>query len=157
MQFSGHKEMLLALEMAKKAKALAEVPIGAVITDKSGNIIAQAHNLVEANKDGTAHAEMLVLQQASKYFKDNNIENNRLTGCTLFVTLEPCAMCAMAISHARISKLVYGAADEKGGAIENGAKIFSLKTTHHKPEIISGIMSDQSQKILKDFFDKLRK
>jgi tRNA(Arg) A34 adenosine deaminase TadA len=156
MQFAGHKEMLLALELAKKAEARAEVPIGAIITDKSGNIIAQSHNLVEANKDGTAHAEMLAIQQAAKYFKDNNIENNRLAGCTLFVTLEPCAMCAMAISHARISKLVYGAADEKGGAIENGAKIFSLKATQHKPEIISGIMAEESQKILKDFFERLR-
>lgn len=156
MQFSGHKEMLLALEMAKIAQSKGEVPIGAIITDKSGNIIAQAHNLVEANKDGTAHAEILAIQQASKYFKDNKIENNRLAGCTLFVTLEPCAMCAMAISHARISKLLYGAADEKGGAIENGAKIFSLKTTHHKPEIISGIMADESKKILKNFFQELR-
>ena len=156
MHFAGHKEIFFALEMAKKAETIGEVPIGAVITDKSGNIIAQAHNLVEANKDGTAHAEMLAIQQASKYFKDNNIENNRLSGCTLFVTLEPCAMCAMAISHARISKLVYAAADEKGGAIENGAKIFTLKTTHYKPEIISGIMADESQKLLKDFFEKLR-
>lgn len=156
MQFSGFKEMQTALEMAKIAQNKGEVPIGAVITDKSGNVIAKAHNLVEENKDGTSHAEMLAIAQASKYFKDNNIENNRLTGCTLFVTLEPCAMCAMAISHARISKLVYAASDEKGGAIENGAKIFSLKNTHHKPEIISGIMVDESKKMLKDFFEKLR-
>ncbi len=153
MRFNGYKEMEMALEQARTAASRGEVPIGAVIIDAGGNVIAAAHNQVEELFDPTTHAEMLVISQASKLLKN---KNNRLEGCTLFVTLEPCAMCAAAISHSRISKLVYGAADEKGGGVENGAKIFLHKTTMYKPEVVSGIMEDESRKLLQDFFRGLR-
>jgi tRNA(adenine34) deaminase len=148
----SNKEMKLALEQARMAALRGEVPVGAVITSADGKVISSAHNMVEGLCDGTAHAEMLVIKEASQKLKTPN----RLDGCTLYVTLEPCAMCATAISHARIGKLVYGAVDEKGGGIESGAKIFSHKQTNHKPEIISGVMEEECRKILQDFFKNLR-
>ncbi len=151
MQFNGYKEMQLALEQARTAALRGEVPVGAVITDVDGKVIAVAHNQVEGLCDATAHAELLAIRDAS-----TKLKNRRLEGCTLYVTLEPCSMCATAISHARISKVIYGASDEKGGGIEVGAKIFSLAQTTYKPEIISGIMADESKKLLQDFFKSLR-
>ena len=150
-EFVGSKEMQLALEQARIAAIRGEVPIGAVITDSAGKVIAIAHNQVEGLCDATAHAEMIAIRDASHKLKDR-----RLEGCTLYVTLEPCAMCATAISHSRIEKLVYGASDEKGGGIESGARIFLQNTIMHKPEVISGIMEDECKKILQDFFKKLR-
>lgn len=152
MQFNGHKEMGLALEQAKIAASKGEVPIGAVLVDRSGNIIASAHNQVEISNDATAHAEMLVLKSAAQKLKDNN----RLQDCTLYVTIEPCAMCAAAISHSRISKLVFGALDEKGGGVEHGAKIFSHATTMFKPEVVSGVMEEECRELMQSFFKKLR-
>ncbi len=151
MIFSGNKEMLLALEQAKLASAKGEVPIGAILVDKDNNILAASYNKVEELKDPTAHAEILAIREAAAKFDDY-----RLSGCTLYVTLEPCAMCASAIAHARIAKLVYGASDEKGGAVEHGAKIFSHSQTMHKPEIISGIAENECKEILQKFFKELR-
>jgi tRNA(adenine34) deaminase len=153
MKFNGYKEMQLALDLAQKAFDKGEVPVGAVITNSNGEIISQAYNIVEELCDGTAHAEILAIQQASKILKGSS--NNRLEGCTLFVTLEPCAMCAAAISNSRISKLVYATSDEKGGAVENGVKLFNQKVAH-KPEILGGIMAEESKEIIQKFFKKLR-
>ena len=148
----NNKEMQMALEQARTAALRGEVPIGAIITDAEGKVISAAHNMVEGLCDGTAHAEMLVIAEASKKLKSSE----RLKGCTLYVTLEPCAMCATAISHARIGKLIYGASDEKGGGVENGARIFAQRTTTYKPEVISGVMEEECRKILQEFFKNLR-
>jgi len=152
MKFESHQIMQQAINEAAKAGQIGEVPVGAIIISNDGKIISKTHNLVEANKNPTHHAEMLAISEATKV-----LGYKSLSGCTIFVTLEPCAMCASAISQARISKLVYGAKDEKGGAVENGAKIYSLSTTNHKPEIISGILEEECGKILVDFFKDLRK
>lgn len=151
MQFSGNKEMKDALEQARIAANRGEVPVGAVIVDEKGKILSATHNMVEGLCDATAHAELLAIKEASAKLK-----NRRLDNCTLYVTLEPCAMCATAISHARIKKLVFGALDEKGGAVESGARIFSQRNIMYKPEIISGMMAEESEKLLKNFFKNLR-
>ncbi len=151
MQFNGYKEMQLALEQAKTAAFRGEVPVGAVITDANGKVLAASHNMVEGLCDATAHAELLVIKDAS-----HKLKNRRLEGCTLYVTLEPCAMCATAISHARIGRLVFGAFDEKGGGVESGAKIYTQQTTTHKPEVIGGVMEEECKKQLQDFFKNLR-
>jgi len=143
--------MQLALEQSKIAFKKGEVPIGAIIVDSDGKVVASAYNLTEAKRDVTAHAEILAIKQAAK-----KLDNKYLKGCTMFVTLEPCAMCAQAISNAKIKTLIYGAADEKSGGVENGAKVFDSTSSHHKPEVISGIMEDECSKILTDFFKKLR-
>ncbi len=142
--------MQVALDAAQKAATVGEVPVGAVVV-KDGKIIATAHNLTETNQDPTAHAEMLAIRAAC-----NVIGSPRLEGCDLFVTLEPCAMCAQAISFARIRRLYFGAYDEKGGAIEQGARVFSHSTCHHKPEIYGGIAETDCADLLKDFFKKRR-
>lgn len=127
-----------------------EVPIGAVIV-KNGNIIASAYNLVERSNDPTAHAEILVIRAAAKI-----LNSPRLTDCDLYVTLEPCAMCAQAIVFARIRRLYFGAFDEKGGGVENGARIFSQPNCNHKPEIYGGISESECGELLKEFFRKKR-
>lgn len=138
---------------AQAASARGEVPIGAVLVDpKTGDILAKAGNAPIGICDPTAHAEILALRDGA-YKQDNY----RLTGLTLYVTLEPCAMCAGAISHARIGRLVYGASDPKGGAVEHGVKFFESPTCHAKLDISSGVLANECGQILKDFFKARRK
>jgi tRNA(adenine34) deaminase len=140
--------MQRALELARTAAAAGEAPIGAVVANEfTGLVIAEAHNQPIALHDPTGHAEILALRAAA-----GKAGNYRLTGLTLYVTLEPCAMCAGAISHARIGRLVYGAPDEKGGAVINGVKFFDQPTCHSRPQVAAGLLADQSSALLKDFF-----
>lgn len=139
-----------ALEHAHLAAAEGEVPIGAVVVHE-GVIIASSHNLTETHNDPTAHAELLVIRSACEILK-----TPRLVGYDLYVTLEPCAMCAAAISFARIRRLYFGAYDAKGGAVENGARFFSQATCHHTPEIYGGIQESECGQLLKDFFKQRR-
>jgi tRNA(adenine34) deaminase len=136
-----------ALEQAGRAEARGEVPVGAVLVDAAGQVLAAAGNEVEARHDPTAHAEMLVLRAAASLR-----QASRLADCDLYVTLEPCAMCAAAISFARIRRLYYGAYDPKGGAVEHGPRFFTQRTCHHKPEIYGGIDEQRAAALLKDFF-----
>lgn len=138
--------MQQALALAKQAAENGEVPIGAVVV-KDGEIIASAHNLTETNNDPTAHAEVLAIRAACE-----KLGTPRLTDCDLYVTLEPCPMCATAISFARIRRLYFGASDEKGGGVENGPRIFSQPTCHHKPEIYGGISEAECAGVLRAFF-----
>ncbi len=141
-----------AIMQAKKALSKGEVPIGAIIVDSTTDtIIAKAHNLTITNNDPTAHAEILAIRKAGEI-----LSNYRLNNCDLYVSLEPCPMCASAISNARIRRLYFGAYDPKSGGIEQGAKIFGQKTCHHKPEIYGGIAEFDSQAILKEFFKSKR-
>ncbi len=145
--------MRLALFQARKAAQSDEVPIGALIFDPSrGEIKSVAANAPISTNDPCAHAEILAIRQAGK-----EIGNYRLNNLWLYVTLEPCAMCAGAIAHARLSRLIYGASDPKGGAVENGPKIFEQSTTHHRPEITKGILADECAELLKSFFAEKRK
>lgn len=142
--------MHAALDQAHTAASLGETPVGAVIVHK-GNIIAQAHNLTESRCDGTAHAELLVLRAASEALGSRYLDQ-----CTLYVTLEPCAMCAAAMSHARLGKLVFGAYDAKGGAVEHGSRWFTQPTCHHAPEWHGGVREAECGALLKEFFSGLR-
>lgn len=145
--------MTAALRLAQAAADAGEAPIGAVIVDPATDaIIAQAHNRPIAGHDPTAHAEILALREAAV-----TLGNYRLTGLELYVTLEPCAMCAGAISHARIGRLVFGASDPKGGAVISGPRFFDQPTCHWRPDIVSGIMADEGAGLLKDFFRARRK
>ena len=139
-----------ALKQARIAFEKDEVPVGAVIVE-NGKIIATSHNQNLILKDPTAHAEILVMRKAAK-IKDSA----RLDGCDLYVTLEPCAMCASAIALARISQVYYAASDIKFGAVENGVRIFSSTSCHHKPEIYSGISEEESKKLMQSFFRNKR-
>ena len=140
-----------ALEQAEIAFKKDEVPVGAIIVDKNKQIIAQSYNQNISLKDPTAHAEILVIRTAC-LLKNSH----RLDGCDLYVTLEPCAMCAAAISLARIERLYYAVPDSKFGAVENGTKFFSNRSCYHKPQIYSQIGYDKSIKLLKKFFSKKR-
>ncbi len=140
-----------ALEEAAKAGAIGEVPIGAVVVSPDGALLAAAHNRVIIDHDPTAHAEILAIRQAAKV-----IGSERLIDCDLYVTLEPCAMCAGAIAFARIRRLYFGAQDEKGGGTVSGARVFDQKTCNHKPEIYSDIAADAAAKLLRDFFQDRR-
>ena len=135
-----------AIVQARIAAESGEVPVGAVIV-KDGKIIAEAYNLVETSKDPTAHAEILAIRVACQI-----LESSRLVDCDLYVTLEPCAMCAQAIAFSRIRRLYFGAYDEKGGGVEHGSRIFSQPTCNHKPEIYGGIAESECGELLKDFF-----
>jgi len=135
-----------ALVEARTAAAEGEVPIGCVIV-RDGAVIARARNATIAARDPTAHAEMLAIRAAAAA-----LGSERLVDCDLYVTLEPCAMCAAAISFARIRRLYYGAADPKGGAVENGVKFFSSPTCHHRPEVYSGIAEREAAALLQEFF-----
>lgn len=139
--------MALALEEAAAAAARGEVPVGAVIVDRKGMVLSRAGNRVMEDRDPTAHAEMLAIRQAAA-----RIGSERLIDCDLYVTLEPCAMCAQAISFARLRRLYFGAADPKGGGVEHGARIFDQPTCHHRPEIYGGLSESRAAAILKDFF-----
>jgi tRNA(Arg) A34 adenosine deaminase TadA len=143
--------MDLALEQAGRAEARGEVPVGAVLVDASGQVLASAGNEVEARHDPTAHAEVLVLRAAASLRRSVRLED-----CDLYVTLEPCAMCAAAISFARIRRLYYGAYDPKGGAVEHGPRFFAQPTCHHRPEVYGGIEEQRAAALLRDFFATLR-
>ena len=143
--------MLLAFHEAEAAAARGEVPVGAVIADKTGKVIASAGNRTLELKDPTAHAEMLAIRAAA-----SAIGSERLTGCDLYVTLEPCAMCAGAISFARIRRIYFAAADEKMGAVEHGGRFFSQPTCHHKPDVYSGIGGERAKILLREFFKARR-
>ena len=145
--------MTTALRLAQAAAEAGEAPIGALIVDRATDrIIAQAHNRPIAGHDPTAHAEILALREAAQ-----KLGNYRLTGLELYVTLEPCAMCAGAISHARIGRLVFGASDAKGGAVISGPRFFDQPTCHWRPEVVSGVLADEGAILLKDFFRERRK
>lgn len=140
--------MALALEEARAAAARGEVPVGAVLVDSvSGEVIAKAGNRTEELADPTAHAEMLVVREAAAARGEP-----RLPDCDLYVTLEPCPMCAQAISFARIRRLYYGASDPKGGGIETGPRIFEQPTCHHRPDAYGGIGETDAAALLKEFF-----
>jgi tRNA(Arg) A34 adenosine deaminase TadA len=144
--------MHLALVEARIAALAGEVPVGAVVFDPvSGEVIARAANAPITLRDPTAHAEILALRRAAE-----RIGNYRLTGLALAVTLEPCAMCAGAISHARIGRLVFGAEDAKGGAVVNGGRFFEQATCHWRPEVIGGVLGEESAALLKRFFRSRR-
>ncbi len=135
-----------AFEEARAAAARGEVPVGAVIV-KDGEIIAAAGNRTLGDRDPTAHAEMLAIRVAAAH-----LGSERLTGCDLYVTLEPCAMCAAAISFARIRRLYFSAGDEKGGAVENGVRFFAQPTCHHAPEVYGGMRESEAGEMLRGFF-----
>ena len=143
--------MELALEQAGRAVARGEVPVGAVLVDAAGQVLAAAGNEVESRRDPTAHAEMRVLRAAALLR-----QAPRLDDCDLYVTLEPCAMCAAAISMARIKALNFGAEDPKGGGVVHGARIFSQPTCHHRPEVLGGIGEAESAELLRRFFAERR-
>jgi len=138
--------MLRALELARAAEAAGEVPVGAVVTHE-GAIIGEGFNRPRALHDPTAHAEVLTIRAAAEA-----LGNERLEGCDLWVTLEPCAMCAGAIVHARIARLYYGASDPKGGAVEHGARVFEQPQCLHRPEVYPGIGESEAAVLLRDFF-----
>lgn len=149
MAFTSH--MQAALEEARTAAARGEVPVGAVIVNPEGEIIARAANRTRELADPTAHAEILAIREAA-----SRLGSERLTGCDLYVTLEPCAMCAGAISAARIRRLYYGASDPKSGGTEHGARVFSHKQAHHKPEIYEGVSATEAEALLRNFFAEKR-
>ena len=140
-----------ALALAAETGAAGEVPVAAVVTDAKGKVLGEAGNRVERDSDPSAHAEILALRQAAA-----SLGSPRLNGCDLWVTLEPCAMCAAAIGHARIRRLYYGADDPKSGGVGYGARVFSHATCHHKPEVYSGIGAEDSSSLLRQFFSDRR-
>lgn len=145
---SANRNMALALDEARAAADRAEVPVGAVIVEAAtGRVLARAGNRTEADTDPTAHAEILAIRAACAA-----LDASRLEGCDLYVTLEPCAMCAGAISHARIRRLYFGAYDPKGGGVEHGARFFERETCHHRPEVIGGIGENDAAALLRAFF-----
>ncbi|NKB48210.1 MAG: nucleoside deaminase [Alphaproteobacteria bacterium] len=144
----SERYMELAIGQADLAGDRGEVPVGAIIVDTvSGEVLASASNRVEADSDPTGHAEILVLRAAAEA-----MESPRLPNCDLYVTLEPCAMCAQAISFARIRRVYFGAYDPKGGGVEHGARIFNQPTCHHAPEVVGGLEEGRCGALLKEFF-----
>lgn len=139
-----------ALELARDAAAQGEVPVGAIVV-KDGVILGRGANRPIAGHDPTAHAEIVAMREAAA-----SLGSDRLTGCDLWVTLEPCAMCAGAIAHARIARLYYGASDPKGGAVEHGPRLFQQPTVHHSPEIYAGISEKECAELLRNFFKDRR-
>lgn len=144
--------MLRALELARAAAAAGEVPVGAVLVDGiTGRELSAAHNRVELDRDPTAHAEMLAIRQAAAI-----AGSARLPGCDLYVTLEPCPMCAQAIAFARLRRVYFGAYDPKGGGVEHGPRIFGQATCHHRPEVYGGIEERAAAQLLRSFFSPRR-
>jgi len=141
----------LALLEAQAAAARGEVPVGAVVTDATGAVLAAAGNEVEARHDPTAHAEILALRAAAA-----RLRSPRLPGCTLTVTLEPCPMCAQAASFFRVKRLAFGAYDPKGGGVDHGARIFAAPSCHHVPEVIGGLREADCAALLRGFFTARR-
>ncbi len=138
--------MQVALDEARAASARGEVPVGCVIV-RNGAVVARAGNRTLADKDPTAHAELIALRAASAV-----LGSERLTDCDLYVTLEPCTMCAAAMSFARIRRLYFGTADPKGGAVEHGVRFFTAATCHHRPEVYGGFQESECAELLRDFF-----
>jgi tRNA(adenine34) deaminase len=147
---AGPSFMQLALDEARAAGACGEVPVGCVIV-RGGEVLARAGNRTLADQDPTAHAELLAIRAAA-----TALGSERLTDCDLYVTLEPCAMCAAAMSFARIRRLYFGAGDEKGGAVEHGVRFFAQATCHHRPEVYGGIGESESMALLRQFFQARR-
>ncbi len=143
---AGNNFMAIALDEARAAAARDEVPVGAVMV-RGDEVLARTGNRTLADRDPTAHAELLAIRATARA-----LGTERLTDCDLYVSLEPCAMCAAAISFARIRRLYYGAADPKGGAVDNGVRFFNAPTCHHRPEIYGGIAESEAGVLLKDFF-----
>ncbi len=143
--------MQRALEEAKRAQDQGEVPIGAVLTDENGEILACAHNQTRTLNDPTAHAEILAIREGCK-----KRGAQRIPGTTLYITLEPCAMCAAALSFARVQKIIFAASDPKGGGILHGGEFYKQPTCHHKPSISYGLMEQECGTILKEFFKSKR-
>lgn len=146
----GGGPMAIAFAEALSARAAGEVPVGAVIV-REGRIVARAGNRTRRDNDPTAHAEIVAIREACR-----SLGRERLTGHDLYVTLEPCAMCAAAISFARIRRLYFGAPDPKGGAVEHGPRLFSQPTCHHAPEVYGGIRADEAGDLLRAFFTERR-
>ena len=144
--------MRLAIAEAKSAARRGEVPVGAVLVNAAGEVIARTGNAPISICDPTAHAEILALRDGAYA-----TENYRLGGMSLYVTLEPCTMCAGAISNARIARVIYGAPDVKGGAVENGVKFFDQASCHHRPEVTGGVLADECSALLKAFFRERRR
>ena len=142
--------MAMALDEARAAGARGEVPVGCVIV-RDGAVVARAGNRTLAECDPTAHAEIIAIRAAAA-----SLGSERLEGCDLYVTLEPCAMCAGAVAFARIRRLYYGAADPKGGAVDNGVKFFASPSCHHRPEVYGGLAEAEAGALLKDFFRERR-
>jgi tRNA(Arg) A34 adenosine deaminase TadA len=138
--------MLRALQLAREGEAAGEVPVGAVVT-RDGKIVGEGYNRPRALNDPTAHAEIVAIREAAEA-----LGNDRLGECDLWVTLEPCALCAGAIAHARIARLYYGASDPKGGAVEHGARVFEHPQCLHRPEVYAGIGGREAAGLLRDFF-----
>ena len=149
MVFKSH--MNQALEEARAAADRGEVPVGAVLVSPSGAVVAQAGNRTRELSDPTAHAEILVIREACAA-----LGSERLTGYDLYVTLEPCAMCAAAIAAARIGRVYYGAADPKSGGVAHGARVFAQPQSHHQPELYDGLSAAASEALLREFFAKKR-
>ena len=149
MSFDSHMER--ALEAARGAALRGEVPVGAVVVSAEGRLLAVASNRTRELSDPSAHAEILAIREACK-----TIQSERLTGCFLYVTLEPCAMCAGAIAAARIARVYYGASDPKSGGIAQGARVFSHPQCHHVPEVYDGIAAHACETLLVDFFAEKR-
>ncbi len=146
MSFPRSDMMHRALALAIEAARAGEVPVGAVIVH-AGKIIAEGANRTRRDLDPTAHAEIVAIRAACSV-----LESDRLTDCELWVTLEPCAMCAGAIANARIARVVYAAPDPKGGGVDHGARVFAQPTCHHRPEVLAGIGESAAAAVLKDFF-----
>lgn len=146
------KYMKLALKMAQKAAQKKEVPIGAIIVDANGKIMGKGYNLRETKQNPTYHAEMIAIQKAAK-----KKASWRLDNCTLYVTLEPCPMCAGAILQSRIKRVVYGASDPKGGCVGTLINLYDVVGFNHYPEYTGGVLAEDCGKILRDFFQQLRK
>ena len=142
--------MQRALALAREAAEAGEVPVGAVVV-KGGRVVGEGRNAPRADHDPTAHAEIAAIRAAARALGDE-----RLAGCELWVTLEPCAMCAGAIAHARIARLYYAASDPKGGAVEHGARVFDHQQTLHRPEVYSGMGEREAAELLRGFFRKRR-
>lgn len=142
--------MQAALALARQAAEAGEVPVGAIVV-RDGIILGRGANQPIGTHDPTAHAEIIALREAA-----TTLGSDRLNGCDLWVTLEPCAMCAGAIAHARIARLYYGASDPKGGAVEHGPRLFEQSTVHHRPEVYGGICEDEAAGLLRAFFASKR-
>ncbi|WP_370228800.1 nucleoside deaminase [Cognatishimia sp.] len=149
MQFKSHMDQ--ALDEAQKAAERGEVPVGAVLVGPDGAVLAATGNRTREHSDPTAHAEILAIRQACA-----TLGNERLTGCDLYVTLEPCPMCASAISQARIARVYYGAADPKSGGVAQGPRVFDHAQSHHTPEVYDGIAASACEDLLKTFFAQRR-
>ena len=151
MAFPLPPQMRRALDLAREAAAAGEVPVGAVITGADGSIVAQTRNAMRSALDPTAHAEMVAIREAALA-----LGASRLDECTLWVSLEPCAMCAAAISIARLKALRFAAEDPKGGAVVNGPRWFGQPTCHHRPDVLGGIGETEAAQLLREFFAERR-